>query len=224
MLALPDSSPRTGAATTLFRHVLWIGGGTGAGKTTIATLIAERYALRPYYYDRVETAQIERMTPGAQPRFTRWLSRSMDERWVALSPSALAATTLGTQDERFELVLDELRSLPTVPPVIAEGFGLRPDLVAPQLDDRQRGVWLLPTPEFRERALGAADRLWSMPRQTSDPTRALANRLERDRLLTDHAREAARSRGLVVVEVDGTRSIDEIAEWIAELWSPWLAR
>jgi hypothetical protein len=141
---------------------------------------------------------------------------------VLPEPEALAETTLGTQDERFALVLEDLGTLPRSPAVIAEGFGLRPDLVAEHLDDPRRALWLLPTPAFRERALAGAGRLWSMPRETSDPPRALANRLERDRLLTEHTREAARVRGFAVIEVDGTRGIDEIAATVAEQFAPYL--
>ncbi|WP_133884358.1 shikimate kinase [Glycomyces sp. NRRL B-16210] len=35
-------------------HVRWIGGGTGAGKSTVARLLAERYRLRIYDGDAAE--------------------------------------------------------------------------------------------------------------------------------------------------------------------------
>jgi uridine kinase len=36
---------------TRLRHVRWIGGGSGAGKTTVARLLAEQYSLRLYSTD-----------------------------------------------------------------------------------------------------------------------------------------------------------------------------
>ena len=208
--------------TTPLAHVLWIGGGTGAGKTTLATRLAGRHGLRTYHYDHAERAQIARMSADHQPLFTHWLARSMDERWVRPLPAELARTTLRLQEERFALVLEDLRALADGALVIAEGFGLRPDLIAPHVDDPRRAVFLIPTPAFREQALRAAGRLWSMPCDTSNPPVALANRLARDRLLTEQTREAARTRGFTIVDVDGTRGPDALAEAIARQWATWL--
>lgn len=43
------SQPRLKSALS---HVLWIGGSIGAGKTSVARLLADRYALQVYQYDR----------------------------------------------------------------------------------------------------------------------------------------------------------------------------
>jgi hypothetical protein len=204
--------------------ILWIGGGTGGGKTSIAARLAAAHGLTAYHYDRVEPAQIARMTPDRQPRFTRFLAMSMDERWVHTSATALFELVLETQDERFALVLEDLAAMPRDRTVVAEGFGLRPDLVAPLLDDPRRAVWLLPTREFRVASLERDGRLWRMPNQTSNPPRALSNRLGRDELLTRHTRREAAARGFATIEVDGTRSLDEVTALVERQFAPWLPR
>jgi hypothetical protein len=70
-------------------------------------------------------------------------------------------------------------------------------------------VCLVSTPEFceqvrRTRPGGAAA-------QTSDPERALANIIERDRLMGEDIRVQAAVCGIPVIEVDGTRSISDVA-------------
>jgi adenylate kinase family enzyme len=45
------------------RHVYWIGGGSGAGKSTIARRLAARYGLRLYATDDVMGDHAPRSTP-----------------------------------------------------------------------------------------------------------------------------------------------------------------
>lgn len=57
-----------------------------------------------------------------------------------------------------------------------------------------------------------------MPQATRDPERALENRLERDRLLAEVIREQAILLELPVIDVDGTRALDEVVDAVeAEL-------
>jgi 2-phosphoglycerate kinase len=42
-------------------HVLWIGGATDTGKTTVSRIIAKRYGLEVYNHDRRDRPQIERL-------------------------------------------------------------------------------------------------------------------------------------------------------------------
>ena len=53
-MELPPSGPPgcdTRDLAARLRHVLWIGGGTGAGKTSITTALAEGRSLQTYHYD-----------------------------------------------------------------------------------------------------------------------------------------------------------------------------
>jgi hypothetical protein len=51
-------------------HVLWIGGATDTGKTTISHIISERYGLQVYNYDRHDLPQMKRLA-GTSPRYRR---------------------------------------------------------------------------------------------------------------------------------------------------------
>jgi hypothetical protein len=104
--------------------------------------------------------------------------------------------------EGFELVADDLAELVRHGPVVAEGFRLLPELVAPLLDDARDAVWLLPTPSFRRMAFEQRGSLWTIANRTSDRQRALDNLLERDRLFTDQLREDLARLGLTAIELD----------------------
>jgi hypothetical protein len=196
-------------------HVRWIGGGSGGGKTTISRLLAERFACRLYSSDETMREHSARLDPAEAPLLDAFLRSDADERWVQRDPATMARTFHWFQGEGFDLILDDLRRLPIDRLVLAEGFRLLPRLVRPHLADRRRAAWLVPTPRFRREAFlrrRGPDAFWSA---TSDPKRALANLLERDRLFTDALADEAAQAGLTLLPVDGTRAADELAAELA---------
>jgi hypothetical protein len=60
----------------------------------------------------------------------------------------MAAETLPGFPIRFEWALDDLRALVSGRPMIAEGWGLRPCLVALVIDSPRRMVVMVPTEEL----------------------------------------------------------------------------
>jgi hypothetical protein len=194
---------------TRLAHVLWIGGGTGAGKSSVAIALAERYGLERYNYDWHDSRDhTDRTRAGRHPHRAAFLAMTLDERWVLRPPRDMADETIGSFRERFEMVIEDLLAMPESPPVIADGFGLLPELVHPVIASPRQAIFLLPTPAFRALALerrgrGSAD-------ETSDVQLARANRLGRDELLTDHIRLSAARLGLATVDVDGSRGLHHI--------------
>jgi len=129
----------------------------------------------------------------------------MDERWVLRTPETMARTQLIDFAERFEMVLEDLAAL-DAPRVVAEGFGLLPELVRPVLADPRHAVFLLPTPDARRR--NYARRAWLGIEGTSDHARASRNKLDRDALLTDHVRRTAAALSLAAVELEGSEPLE----------------
>lgn len=121
----------------------------------------------------------------------------------------------GFHGEGFDLLLEDLRSLPSGRLTLVEGFRLLPRLVRPNLSDRKHALWLLPTPEFRRETFAARDGADAFWLRTSAPERALANLLERDRLFTDAVAREAADRGLDTLSVDGSRQIARTASALA---------
>ncbi len=214
----PSGSDTRNLAAHL-RHVLWIGGGTGAGKTSITTALAEGRSLQTYHYDFHDARDhSERIDPDRHPAMHAFASMSMDERWVLRTPEEMARETIRSSDERMEMAIEDLLARPADVPIVAEGPWFYPEFVAPLLSSIRQAIWLVPTLAFRELAL--RERGWVTIEGTSDGDRARANRLARDALLTDLVRRSAEALGLRVLEVDGTRSLAEVTAAVAEHFAP----
>lgn len=194
------------------RHVYWIGGGSGAGKSTIARRMAARHGLRLYATDDVMSDHARRSTPDDAPFLSRFAAMDMDERWVHRSPESMLETFHWFRGEGFGLIVEDLLAYPRRPAVIAEGFRLLPHLVEPLLTVPNQAVWLLPTPDFRRVAFDSRGSTWEIARKTSDPDKALSNLLERDRLFTERLRAEVKRLELPVIEVDTTTMEDELVD------------
>ncbi|GAA0943301.1 hypothetical protein [Pseudonocardia zijingensis] len=198
------------------RHVYWIGGGSGAGKSTIAHRLAARHGMTVYATDDVMADHARRSTPETAPELCRFLGMSMDERWVTRTPEVMLETFHWFRGEAFDLVVEDLLRLPPGRGVVAEGFRLLPHLVEPLLTDPSQAIWLLPTPRFRWSALNSRGTSCDIPGRTSDPERAQRNLLTRDRLFTDRLAAETASRGLPAATVDTATSEEELLALVAE--------
>ena len=201
------------------QHVYWIGGGSAAGKSTIARRLAGRHGLRVYATDDVMADHAGRTNDDDAPLLHRFMAMDMDERWVNRSPKTLFETFHWFQGEGFDLIIEDLRHLPREPGVIAEGFRLLPRMVKPFLSDAVHAVWLLPTPDFRQAVIESrGGPTWSFLARTSDPEKALRNLLERDRIFTDHLREETTRLDLPAIEVDNTTTEDELVDRVRRVF------
>jgi hypothetical protein len=204
-------------------NALWIGGGQWAGKSTVARLLAARHGVTAYHYDyhdarahqdRRVARRVALGAPTADP--------APESVWVDTTAERMAAETLAGFPVRFDWALDDLRALVSGGPVIAEGWGLRPELVAPLLDSPRRMAVMVATPEFRERQLRDLPRAAGISHPVSDPARAQSNRLARDRIVAEEAALTARRLGIRVIEVDGSQDAEAVADTLAEHFGPYL--
>jgi 2-phosphoglycerate kinase len=203
----PGHHAKTNNAVALhaqLQHVYWIGGGSGAGKSTIARRIAARHGLHLYATDDVMPDHARRSTPVDSPQLAEFAAMDMDERWVNRSPTTMLETFHWFRGESFDLIIEDLLRLPREPRVIVEGFRLLPRLVKPLLAAPSHAVWLLPAPDFRRAAFDTRGSLWHIAGKTTDPQRALQNLLTRDEMFTQRLREEAKRLALNTIEVDTT--------------------
>jgi 2-phosphoglycerate kinase len=200
-------------------HVYWIGGGSGAGKSSVARRIAARHGLRVYATDDVMADHARRMSREDCPLLHTFLNMDMDERWVNRPPKTMLETFHWFRGEGFRPIVEDLLRLPRDRGVIAEGFRLLPHLVKPLLSAPGRAVWLLPTPDFRRAVFeGRGGAAWGFLAKTTDPERALRNLLERDRMFTDVLREETTRLGLPAIEVDITTTEDDLAGRVTDVF------
>lgn len=197
------------------RHVYWIGGGSGAGKSTIASRLSAQRGLSVYATDDVMSDHARRSTPQDAPFLAEFGAMDMDERWLNRSPDVMLDTFHWYRGEGFGLIVEDLLARPADQPVIAEGFRLLPHLVKP-LAAAGQAIWLLPTPGFRRAALESRGSLWAIAGKTADPPAALRNLLERDQMFTERLREETKRLELPVIEIDTTMTEDDLAAAVSE--------
>jgi hypothetical protein len=189
------------------RHVLWIGGPPGTGKTAVATRIARRHGLRWYGTDTRTWRHRDRALLAGSPAARRWEAMTPQERWVQSTPTEMLDMSLHA--ERGPMVLDDLRALPASPLVVAEGSTLPAQAISSGIADRSRAVWLLPTDDFQRALLGARN----MP---PGPTALFL--LLRERI----AREAS-EHGAPTLIVDGSLDLEATVAAVEELFAGALA-
>ncbi|MFE9915133.1 hypothetical protein ACFYPG_08220 [Micromonospora sp. NPDC005553] len=210
-------------ATATARRALWIGGGQWAGKSTVAVNLALRHGLTAYLYDRHDARghddrrvadRVRRGDPPADP--------DPDAAWVHTDPARMAAETLAGFPRRFEWVLDDLSALVCGRRVVAEGWGLRAELVAPLVESVRQMVVLVPTPGFRAHQITRLPRASAAVAGASDPVLANRHRWERDELVAADAIVQAERLKVRVIRVDGSLDGDGLTDLVADHFAAYL--
>jgi hypothetical protein len=205
-LRLSATEARQGSARAL-THVLWIGGPPGSGKTAIATRLARRHGLRWYNADTQTWAHRDRAIAEGHRGAVRWEAMSPEERWVTSSPDEMLALSLHA--ERGAMIVDDLRSLPDSPLVVAEGSPVSPAIVSSGIAERTRTVWLVPTADVLRRRLDVRN----LPPGPYRLYLLLAATIERE----------AREHDAPTLTVDGSLGIDETVSAVEERFAAALA-
>jgi hypothetical protein len=191
------------------RRVFFLGGSACAGKTSVARLLAARHGLSLYSVDDRFEEHRRRADRERHPSFARLMDREPRELWVG-PPEAQADDLIAFYRDELEMVLEDLADFPG--PVLAEGVGLLPELVAPLLSEETTAAFLVSTAEFRRQAYcQRGPFVAELLAQCPDPEAAFARWMARDDLVAARIVDEARREGLPVLNVDGERSVEEVA-------------
>ena len=202
-------------------HVLWIGGGPQAGKTTLSRLLAGKWDLKIYNLDWHGARDHEHRPTPAIRAFQR---QTMDERWAIPEVPDLFARAIAFWQMNFDLVIKDLLALPRSRLVVAEGPRALPWCVAPIIDSSRQAIFLVPT---RERRVAAAERRWGAGQAERFPgivrrEIALAKHAERDALIDERIVASCRELGLRCELMDGSRDIDANLALLEDQFAPYL--
>jgi hypothetical protein len=189
-------------------HVLWIGGGPQAGKTTLSRLLAGKWDLKIYNLDWHAVREHAGRPGTAVETFQRL---SMDERWAVPSANELLERSITIWQDGFALVVEDLLALPRSRTIVAEGPGAFPWCVAPLLSSLRQAIFLVPTPERRE---VVATHRWGSGQLERFPgivdrERALTNIRARDVLLDARIVSSCAELCLRCERLDGSLDLDD---------------
>ena len=197
-----------------FEDVLWLGGGCGAGKSTVARRLAYRFDLRLYRVDSFAYPHQGRIDAERHSTMDRLSRLSYAEMFVDTTVEEMVADFRDSAAEQFEMIVSDVEERRGGPLVIAEGPALFPELVAPWLAAPSHGLWLLPTPEFG--ALGRTRRVDIKPVAGSAAEVARRHLIERDAWLTEVMRGQAEGLGLNTMVVDGSLDLGQTEAAVAK--------
>lgn len=189
---------------TALRRVLWIGGPSASGKTTVATRLARRHGLRWYSADAHTWEHRDVAVGAGHEAATRWETMMHAEREATLAANPAEFLKLNLDLERGPMILDDLRRLPPAPLVVADGSTVLPELVAQGHADRDRAVWLLPTLELH---------------RAFHEKRGLAHLVDYRWLVAEEIERQAAEFGVNVLRVDDTVGIDDAVAAVEELFA-----
>ena len=201
--------------------VLWIGGATDAGKTTLARGLADALRCEVYEYDRTDVAHHEALA-AEHADIRAFIDASLDARWVEPTPEELYRRSMRSFRLRWPLALRELAGLATQrAPVIVEGFGLLPDLVRPLMNDPRQGLWLVPSDDFKRGSWRRRGKP-SWAGQVADPDTGAANLWARDQLIAEEVARQTRAFGLTLIVNDGALFPSQLVELAAGQFAPFV--
>lgn len=205
---------RQSKITEQLSHILWIGGSPCAGKSSIARLLAQQYSLQTYSCDDAYESHLKRATPDKHLLMSNAARMTWDEVWMR-PVDVLITRELAFYREEFEMVIEDLLSMPESTPIIAEGAALLPECVAPRLSHPNQAIWIVPTEEFQLKEYARRDWVQNILSQCRDPQQAWQNWMGRDAGFARAVAEDAKARELRVIKVDGSQSIEEHANMVA---------
>ncbi len=176
-------------------RVVWIGGSSRSGKSTIGERIAAEYRYHYISGDAVASAHARDAAAGTvASRFRKAMEDDDALNEILLGSVAnLADLYLAWAREEFDLARSELNA-PAVhgtEGTVVDAFSLLPELV---LEHLQNGnvVFLYSTEDFQRKLWEKAEWVRSIAARTADPTLAVANFIEaavrRDKMLERQAK------------------------------------
>lgn len=217
-----------GEAARALSHVLWIAGSPCAGKSSIGHTLARVHVFIDYHADAFERHHFARWVAAGDAEAQAILRMSDDERWLCRPVEEMLRETISIWTRKFPLVIEDLMALPRENLIVAEG-NFFPASVAPYLSSHHQAIWLVPTDAFvarvrteRHRELAERQRRLGIPSASSDPEHRLRNIIARDCQLARYVKEQVEALGLPVIEVDGSRSLEEMTEAVERHIEPYL--
>jgi 2-phosphoglycerate kinase len=197
-------------------HVYWLGGSPCAGKSSIGALLAHEFGLQVFSVDEAFSQKHRHhLDLRKQPTLHKWVTSPWADLWVQPA-DVLLAEAKAAYREHFELILEDVSQIPDASQILVEGTALLPDRVSSLQVTHHRAIWLVPTEEFqRTHYPSRGNWVHDILEQCHDPDQALQKWMDRDVAFAKWVVDRTQALGYRVLEIDGTRGIEEYATLVA---------
>lgn len=188
-----------------------IGGGPGAGKSSVAQTISKRHG---FDYLKSDALVGEHQQEAAERKYpvNNYINSLTDKDQQLELIKLSGKQEQARQEELFFILLKELR-IRKFDRLVLEGNCLFPDLVTKYFESDFRGVWLLPTLSFQKKIYPQRDWVPGLLKKSDNPDITLKNWLQRDHEYNNTVRRQVRRHGFPLLSIDGRRSLDYTIAW-----------
>lgn len=185
-------------------HVLWIGGGSNGGKSTISKRLADEFGLKYYDGDKHVLKHMELATKDRSAvlwEAQRHIEKGDFWEWVSSKTAQeLMRFFLDGGREDMELAVQDLLSLPTDKNIVMDVFGTHPKLLT-KVAESGSIIFLISTDSF-QREIIEND-------ASVNGTEPDENYIEAQRLFSERVRKEAKRLDIPVIVSGGELSLDE---------------
>ncbi|WP_438351033.1 hypothetical protein ACP8HI_10525 [Paenibacillus sp. FA6] len=193
--------------------IYWIGGSACAGKSTLARMYAEKHGLELYSCDEHFDRHLKDVSINEYPAMHKVSTMNPNEAFYTREVQEQLCVYIQSFVEDFSFVIKDLAKR-TDTPVVVEGNQLIPSLLAPDLKEHHKAVWIIPTEQFQREQYSKRVWIQGILQNTENPTVAFNKWMSRDALFSEFIQKEASELHLNVLKVDGSKTLQENFEYI----------
>ena len=197
------------------KTIYWIGGSPCSGKSSIAEILTERYGLVYYKLDDPMQGHMEEAIRDGKPHSAANLAMDMEGMWMR-DPQLQFEEEIAIYDEIFPYSQRDIAAMGEERPILAEGAGFMPHLMAQKDVAKDRYVCIVPTEAFQRENYAKREWIGLFLEGCTDPAKAFDNWMSRDALFAREMRARAQKLGYETILVDGGKGIEENCARVAE--------
>ena len=195
------------AAKAKLGHVLWFGGGSRGGKSTLSERLSEEFGFTYYNGDAHALGHMKTAKKDLYPNLwlagQKWAKGEFFEYLGAMSAEEMAEVFRSWGDEDLELAVEDLLSLPNDKPIAADGCATNPGGLL-RIAERRNIVLLISTDAFQRQMIES-----SAKERGEEPEE---NYIDGQRLFSEYQRAEAKRMNTTVIVTGGRLSLDESYE------------